>query len=136
MCAAPKVTPRPSPMVAIVDDDLAARRALSRMLRGASFRVAAFSGADELLDAFQDLRPECLVVDVALHGTSGPDLVERLRSTTECPPVIFVTGRLDVVPSLKQRGLSDVPLLQKPFEPSALIGAIARALESGQTRHG
>jgi len=134
MCAAPKVTPRPSPMVAIVDDDLAARRALSRMLRGASLRVAAFSTADELLDAFEDVHPACLVVDVALHGLSGPDLVERLRSRAECPPVIFVTGRLDVLPSLKQRGLGDVPVLQKPFEPSALIGAITRALEREEAR--
>lgn len=132
MCATRTGTSRPSPSstVAVIDDDPAVRRAMSRMLRSAGLRVASFSTADELLQAYDDLRPSCLVVDVALPGMSGPDLLDRLRASHPSPSVIFVTGRLDTQQSLKRRGMGKVPCLQKPFEPALLIEAVSRALSA------
>ncbi len=137
MCASRRASSRPSPgpMVAVIDDDAAARRALSRMLRAHGLRVTSFSSAEEFLQAHDDTRPSCLVVDVMLPGMSGPDLVERLQGGTGSPPAIFVTGRIDAVASLRRRGLGDVPCLQKPFEPALLVTAVTRALEGAETTH-
>lgn len=130
MCATRAGASRSSPSstVAVIDDDPAVRRAMSRMLRGAGLRVASFSSAEELLQAYDGLRPSCLVLDVVLPGMSGPDLLERLRASPPAPPAIFVTGRIDAQQSLKRRGLGKVPCLQKPFEPALLVEAVSCAL--------
>jgi len=130
MCAARRFStrPLPSPMVAVVDDDPGVRRALSRMLRADGLRVASFASAEELLHAYGELRPNCLVVDVVLPGMSGPDLLDRLRARKEQLPAIFVTGRIDTEQGLKLRGFGEIPCLQKPFEPALLIDAVMHAL--------
>jgi FixJ family two-component response regulator len=122
-------------MVAVIEDDAAARRALTRMLRAHGLRVASFSTAEELLQALPDTHPGCLVVDVMLPGMSGPDLVDRLRSDQMALPTIFVTGRIDAPQVLRRRGLGDVPCLLKPFEPALLLQAVSRALESVSVPH-
>jgi FixJ family two-component response regulator len=122
-------------MVAVVEDDAAARRALTRMLRAQGFRVASFSNAEELLQRFADTRPGCLVVDIVLPGMSGPDLFEQLRADRIMVPAIFVTGLIDAPGMLRRRGLGNIPCLQKPFEPALLIEAVSRALEGSTTPH-
>jgi FixJ family two-component response regulator len=117
-------------MVAVIEDDAAARRALTRMLRAHGLRVASFSTAEELLQGFAETRPGCLVIDVMLPGMSGPDLVDRLRADKVSPPAIFVTGRIDAPEMLRRRGLGDVPCLLKPFEPALLVQAVSRALKT------
>ena len=126
----------PETMVAVIEDDAAARRALSRTLRSHGFRVASFSTAEELLQALDQTRPGCLVVDVMLPGMSGPDLVDRLRAERRLPPTIFVTGRIDAPQMLRRRGLAEVPCLQKPFEPALLVQAVSRALQTVPASHG
>jgi FixJ family two-component response regulator len=116
-------------MVAVIEDDAAARRALTRTLRAHGFRVASFSTAEELVQALAETRPSCLVIDVMLPGMSGPDLLDRLRADQVLIPAIFVTGRIDAPQMLRNRGLGDVPCLQKPFEPGLLVQAVSRALE-------
>jgi FixJ family two-component response regulator len=136
MCASRTVSspPSPTPTVAVVDDDAAARRALGRILRAHDLRVASFASAEELLQAYAATLPSCLVLDVVLPGMSGPDLLERLRSAPGCPPAIFVTGRIDAAQTLRQRGMEQVPCLQKPFEPALLVTTVRRALELLQPR--
>src|SRR5215468_10097571 len=132
MSAGRTVSSRSSPetIVAVIEDDAAARRALSRMIRAQGVRVASFSSAEELLQALPETRPQCLVIDVILPGMSGPDLIERLRADHISLPAIFVTGRIDAPQMLRRRGMGDIPCLQKPFEPTLLIQAVSRALQA------
>jgi FixJ family two-component response regulator len=131
MSAGRTVSSRSSPetIVAVIEDDAAARRALTRMIRAQGFRVASFSSAEELLHALPETRPQCLVIDVILPGMSGPDLIDRLRADHNMLPSIFVTGRIDAPQMLRRRGMGDIPCLQKPFEPSLLVQAVSRALQ-------
>lgn len=122
--------PSPSSTVAVIDDDPAVRRAISRMLRAAGLRVASFSSGEELLQAYDEVHPSCLVLDVALPGMSGPDLLDRLHAGQRTAVPIFVTGRIDAQQFLKRRGLGRIPCLQKPFEPALLVEAVCRAVEA------
>jgi two-component system, LuxR family, response regulator TtrR len=105
------------------------------MLRASGLRVVSFSSGEELLEAYDFVRPSCLIVDVVLSGMSGADLVEKLRAARKASPVIFVTGRIDAVEWLGQRGLGDIHCLQKPFEPALLVGAVVRAIAGEAERH-
>ena len=54
-----------SPWIAIVDDDPAVLRALSRLLRSRAFRVKTYGSGQEFLAALPDGLPECLIVGFA-----------------------------------------------------------------------
>ena len=55
-----------SPRIAIVDDDPAVLKALSRLLRTHSFHARTFVSGQELLAALPTGLPECLIVDLQM----------------------------------------------------------------------
>ena len=114
-------------LIGLVDDDDSVLRAVTRLLHAAGFAVKTFRSGEELLawDRLRALR--CLVLDVTLAGTlTGPDVHSRLRSVLPSLPVIFITGRDEPAAAI-----AGETCLSKPFDDTALIGAIREALEAG-----
>ena len=52
------------PWIAVVDDDPAVLKALSRLLRYYAFRVHTYGSAQEFLDSLPDRVPKCVIVDL------------------------------------------------------------------------
>ena len=67
-----------SPWIAIVDDDPAVLRALSRLLRSRAFRVKTYGSGQEFLAALPDGLPECLIVDFQMPAMNGLELQQHL----------------------------------------------------------
>jgi FixJ family two-component response regulator len=65
------------PLIAVVDDDDAIRRALSRLLRASNFEVVTFPTGQAFIDSLADRRPVCVVLDYQMPGLTGGD-VQRL----------------------------------------------------------
>ena len=76
----------------VVDDDMAACVALSRLLRAAALHVVAMRSARELLEALAHSAPDCLLLDLWLEDANGLDLLPAVRS-----PVRLVLGALTPV---------------------------------------
>ncbi len=116
------------PLVVVVDDDPAIRRALARLLRSASLEVEVFGSAGDLLARNGSLRPACLVVDVHLPDIDGISLLRQLVAATPGLPVVMVTG--DRSPELGLRALQAgaAAVLVKPFDEERLLDEIRRAL--------
>jgi CheY-like chemotaxis protein len=69
-------------LVCIVDDDPSVRTSLTRLIRGAQYRVEPFASASEFLARSpQHDGPACLVLDVRMPGLTGLDLQDALAST-------------------------------------------------------
>jgi FixJ family two-component response regulator len=117
------------PLVHIVDDDGAARKALGRVLSGAGFETRSYASAAEFLIAERDEGPSCLVLDVGLPGMSGVELQSALATREEMPPIVFLTGRGDVVTSVRAMKAGAVDFLTKPVRRDALLAAVRVALE-------
>jgi Response regulator len=66
------------PWIAVVDDDPAVLKALSRLLRSRAFRVQTFESGQDFLAALPHGLPECLIVDLQMPGMSGLDLQQHL----------------------------------------------------------
>ena len=84
--------------VAIVDDEAAVLKTLSRLLRLADYEVASYSSGEELLASLQAFRPDCVILDVHMPRLSGFDVQSRLRSSHPGLPALFITASDD--PSL------------------------------------
>jgi FixJ family two-component response regulator len=119
------------PRIAIVDDDKSVRKALSRLLAGASFEVRAFGSGRELLEGLSSFSPDCLVLDLQMPEMTGLDLQRHLLRTRPAIPVIVITGHDS--PSARSEsvalGVSDY--LAKPIDVDVLIASILKSLEAG-----
>jgi FixJ family two-component response regulator len=121
-------------LVAVIEDDAVARRALGRLLRAGGFDAALFGSAEAFMASQQ--APLCLIVDVNLTGMSGLDLQKKLRSEGSNLPVIVTTGqRSDVIRERAQRA-GCAAFLWKPFSADtilALVGSIAADPRTGRS---
>lgn len=73
-------------------------------------------------------RTDCLVLDVAMPGMSGPELQEELVKRGETIPIVFITAHKDENERgpLLEKGA--VACLFKPFSDIALEEALDLAL--------
>src|SRR5215469_5800221 len=118
-----------SPLVCVVDDELAVRESLSSLLRSAGLAVRAFSSAQEFLANLPVETLACLVVDVQLPGISGLDLQQELARSGAQIPMIFITGYGDIPMSVRAIKAGASEFLTKPFSDEDLLRAIDQAID-------
>jgi FixJ family two-component response regulator len=117
--------------VAVIDDDESVRESLPDLLRQYGYAAVAFASADQFLATGRCRDFDCLILDIAMPGMSGPELQRELERRRETVPVIFITGHADtnVRATLRREGAVDV--LIKPFSAEDLLSALKAALPPG-----
>jgi FixJ family two-component response regulator len=116
-----------SATVHLVEDDESSRLASSRLLRSAGYDVRSYATADEFL-AQPPSAAGCLVLDLELPDASGLDVQERLSTTDNPLPIVFLTGYGDVPKSVRAMKAGAVDFLTKPVDASVLLDAVSRAI--------
>ena len=114
--------------VYVIDDDESMRRALARLLICSNWPVRMFESAESFLAEMDGLAQGCLVVDVGLLGMSGSDLLTQLREAGVRWPFIAMSGSHNENAEREALDLGAHAFLRKPFEPRALLDAVAGAL--------
>lgn len=119
------------PLVSVVDDDDSVRESLPDLLKEFGFVVQAFSSASAFLESEWIDRTNCLVLDIAMPGMSGPDLESELLRRRQKIPIFFITAHHEqaIRPQLLAQGA--VACLLKPFSPSAMLEAVNAAVRTG-----
>ncbi len=115
-------------LVSVVDDDESVRESLPDLLRQFGLAAEAFSSAEAFLSSGVVGETQCLILDLAMPGMSGPDLQRELMRRRQDIPIVFITAHGDesVRPDLLARGA--VECLFKPFSEGALLDALNVAL--------
>src|SRR5216684_7947016 len=78
----------PSSLVSVVDDDESVRESLPDLLREFGFTARSFSSAEEFLASEYVGQTNCLILDVAMPGMSGPELQRELKLRGQHPGFI------------------------------------------------
>jgi FixJ family two-component response regulator len=115
-------------LVSVVDDDESVRESLPDLLRECGFAVQAFSSAEEFLASDYVAQTQCLILDIAMPGMSGPDLQRELTLRRQPIPIVFITAHGDVTVRPHLLKLGAVECLFKPFSEAALLEALSTAL--------
>jgi FixJ family two-component response regulator len=111
-------------LVAVVEDDRAARAALGRVLQAGGFDPLLFDSAEALMASWPDDALLCLIVDVQLTGMSGIDLLRQLRAGGCRAPIIVTTGnRAERIREHAHQAGCEA-FLFKPFSAEALLGLV------------
>jgi FixJ family two-component response regulator len=118
---------RAGAVVHVVEDDDSSRKATTRVLQAAGHRVRAYASAQEYLKEMP-AGPGCLVLDLRLPGPSGLDLQERLVTTADPMPIVFLSGHGDVPKTVRAMKAGAIDFLTKPVSAPVLLDAVARAI--------
>lgn len=82
------------PFIAVVDDDPGVRKALANLLRMSALEVELFDGGAAFLASLEDRKPDCVVLDLAMPGVSGFDVLSCLAADTAAKVgVLAITAR-------------------------------------------
>ena len=116
------------PLISVVDDDESVRESLPDLLKEFGFDAQSFSSAEDFLKSDWVGQTNCLILDVAMPGMTGPDLQRELTLRRLQIPIVFITAHRDdhVRPRLLAQGA--VECLYKPFTETALLDALNTAL--------
>jgi FixJ family two-component response regulator len=116
------------PTVFIIDDDLSARRGLTRLVRAAGMNVESFASAKDFLASELCGGPGCIVLDVRMPDMTGPELQEELSKAEYCMPIIFISAHADVPTTAWAMKKGAVDFLTKPVDRDDLLEAIRLSL--------
>jgi len=118
--------------VLLVEDNVAVRSVLQRVLHEAGYRVLAASDASEaraLCDSHRE-PIQLLLTDVVMPGMSGPDLATELLAKRPDMKVLFMSGYSGT--AITRHGMlrEGLVFLQKPFSPMSVTRAVRAALNA------
>ena len=91
----------------IVDDHRTFRRAARRVLESAGFEVIGEAeDGESALTAIHELRPDVVLLDVALPGIDGFEVASRLTANGNSPAIVMTSSRdgADFGPRVTQSG--------------------------------
>ncbi len=120
-------------VVAVVDDDDAARISLVRLLDVAGYDARGFDSGAAFLEAPEASQACRVVTDLQMPGVSGIELQKALIARGFALPMVFVTGFGTVSTSVQAMRDGAVDFLEKPADPAALLDAVERAVAKRET---
>jgi two-component system, OmpR family, phosphate regulon response regulator PhoB len=123
--------PRSGRTVLVVDDEPTIAEVVARYLERAGYETATAGDGFEALRLAAERRPDLIVLDLMLPGTSGLEVLRELRRRAETGaiPVILLTARREEGDRLEGLRLGADDYLSKPFSPQELVlrvGAVLR----------
>jgi adenylate cyclase len=116
--------------ILVVDDDANVRRMLQILLSNAGYRVSLATTGEEALAYLELVTPDLVLLDVALPGVSGRQVMERIKSDPDRPfiPVILVTGHSDPQAKVAALDAGADDFLVKPVDLAELLARVRAML--------
>src|SRR3989304_4428090 len=115
--------------ILVVDDNPFVLESTSLLLSGYGFLVTPCSSADEAIESFRGRPSDAVLTDIKMPGTSGIELLEKIRALNREVPVILMTAYadLDIAVNAVKKGAFDFKI--KPYRPEYLVHAIEKAVK-------
>lgn len=118
-----------TPMIFILDDDMATRDSLRLLLECEGLQAREFASGRAFLDTIPAGEEGCLLLDVQMPGMSGFEVLEALRRRGDDRPVIVITGHPTPAAKSRAEAAGVLAFVEKPYHADALLDLVHRALE-------
>jgi two-component system, NtrC family, nitrogen regulation response regulator NtrX len=115
--------------ILVVDDEEGIRKILRQVLEYEGHDVRVASGGGEAIDAYVDLRPDLVFMDVKMARMDGLEALDRIRDhdSDACVVMISGHGNIETAVEATRRGAYD--FLEKPLDTDRLLLTIRNALQ-------
>lgn len=124
------VAPSPGSRVLVVDDEQAARVSLAELLTALGHSVVdAVATAEEAEARSSELKPDAILMDVHLSGTSGIQVAQSISRALPGVAIVLISGDESLQLTDAEADASGaVAFLPKPVAPRVLDSAIRLAV--------
>lgn len=122
------------PTILVIDDSATIRRLVDSTLSAAGFRVVLAPNAEDGIAKAQAERPNLIILDHQLPGTTGYEVCQELLKIPEVnqiPVVISSTLRKKAYAEYTDSS-NVVDMLPKPYSEELLTTTVSNALETGR----
>lgn len=116
-----------SDKVLIVDDDIAIRKLLSKVITTNGLEPQTASSGLEALDLIKTHSYKLILLDINMTDIDGFQVIKRIRQQGMNVPIIVVSGRNEDYDALYGLDLGADDYIMKPFNP-VILGAKVKAL--------
>jgi PAS domain S-box-containing protein len=134
--ARPKTRRGDREQVLVVDDEQSLVELVTQTLTELGYAPVGFSASAAALEAFSadPGRFDAVITDESMPGTSGSDLIRKMRAIRPTLPIVLVSGYLStaVVQRAREAGADEV--LKKPLSARELATSLDRILHTKATR--
>ncbi|GAA2638186.1 response regulator transcription factor [Paractinoplanes durhamensis] len=115
-------------LVLVVEDERPIADLVRLYLSREGFGVQVEHDGPAGLAAARRLRPVACILDIALPGLEGTEIVRQLRAEGDWTPVIFLTARDDEVDRILGLEMGGDDYVTKPFSPRELVTRVKTLL--------
>jgi two-component system KDP operon response regulator KdpE len=122
--------------ILIVEDDIEMNRLLALDLRRHGYEVVTSTNGLDGLRQFHDMRPNLVVLDVALPGMDGMTVCQRIRELSNVPILIMTANAVTEEEMAEGLNLGADEYLIKPLrnlEFHARVNALLRRVQLGSS---
>jgi len=116
--------------VLLVDDEMGILDTLRILFRGEGYQVLTALGGEEALEIISREKPDLVVTDIRMPGTTGLEVLSRTREVDPEIPVILMTAQASLQSAVRAVNEGAFYYLQKPFANDELLAICRRALEA------
>ena len=111
--------------VLIVDDHPMIQSAVAMLLDGSPFTVAATTGSVEsAMKAVGEVNPGMILLDLAMPGEPGLEVLRRMRAAGDKRPVIILTAAIDDFSLREALSLQVDGIVMKNNDPALLLDCL------------
>lgn len=118
-----------APLIRVVDDESAIQALFERIGQLCGFEVDCHSTAESFLNACDDERPGCLVIDLMLPDRSGIEVLQEVTERNSELPVVFMSGMARVSEAVQALKLGSIDFVEKPFDVQQIAEVLRRAVD-------
>ncbi len=119
-----------SERILVVDDEPDTLGLIDLTLQTAGYQVKTAANGEHALKILQQDTFDLILLDIMMPGMSGFDLLQKLQeSSSEVPPVIFLTAKTRSEDREMGEKLGAAAFLTKPTTRGDLLDTIRRSLE-------
>jgi two-component system, OmpR family, phosphate regulon response regulator PhoB len=114
----------------VVEDDRPIAELLKHHFAAAGFIVTTTPSGDEALILIEEVKPDLVILDWMIEGTSGIEVCRRVRRSraTERLPIIMLTARGEEDDRVRGLETGADDFVAKPFSPKELVARASALL--------
>ena len=110
-------------LILIADDEVAIHDSLRLYLQREDYEVYSVFRGTDVMEAFQRMRPDLVILDIMMPGRSGTEICADIRAVS-MTPIILLTAKGEEADRLLGFALGADDYIVKPFSPREIVSRI------------
>jgi two-component system nitrogen regulation response regulator NtrX len=120
--------------ILVVDDEPNIRRMLASLLVAEGHAAAQAGSGEDALLMLQDHAYDVVLLDLALPGADGVEILHEIRNRWPGIPVIMMSGRATLADAVRATKIGAFHFIEKPLSPESVLLTIGSAVELRRAR--